>query len=101
MCGGLVVIFSKQRIRESLRVSLLSVEVQDLTFFFFFTDDSLVFCNANYERLTNWKVKFLSQAGKEILSKVVIQAILTYSMIAFQLPKKLGRDINTMMQKFW
>jgi hypothetical protein len=33
--------------------------------------------------LTDWKTKFLSRVGKEILLKVVIQAIPTYSLSLF------------------
>jgi hypothetical protein len=33
-----------------------------------------------WRRLNDWKSKFFSQAGKEMLLKVVIQAIPTYSM---------------------
>jgi hypothetical protein len=45
-------------------------------------------------------VKFLSQAGKEIFLKAVIQAIPTYSMSVFLLPKTLCQEINAQMQKF-
>jgi hypothetical protein len=38
------------------------------------------------KRLNNWLVKFLSQVGKEILLKAVVQAILTYCMSVFLLP---------------
>jgi hypothetical protein len=54
-----------------------------------------------WKRLHDWKIKFLSQVGKEILLKAVIQAIPTYSMSIFLLPKGLCTDINSMMQKFW
>jgi hypothetical protein len=54
-----------------------------------------------WKKLHDWKTKFLSQAGKEILLKAVIQAIPTYSMSVFLLPQKLCMDINSMMQKFW
>jgi len=53
------------------------------------------------QRLENWKVKFLSQAGKEVLLKAVIQAIPTYCMGIFQLPIGLCKEINHLMQKFW
>ena len=52
-------------------------------------------------RVTDWKTKLLSQAGKEILLKAVVQAIPTYSMSIFLLPKELCKEINKMMQKFW
>jgi hypothetical protein len=53
------------------------------------------------QRLNNWKVKFLSQAGKEILLKVVVQAILTYCMSVFLLPIVLSKELNRLMQNFW
>jgi hypothetical protein len=53
------------------------------------------------KRLKDWKIKFLSQAGKEILLKAVVQAIPTYSMNVFLLPKALCSSINSLMQRFW
>jgi hypothetical protein len=52
-------------------------------------------------RLEDWKLKFLSQAGKEILLKAVIQAIPIYNMSIFLLPKGLCNEINSLMQNFW
>jgi hypothetical protein len=54
-----------------------------------------------WNQLSNWKVKFLSQANKEVLLKAMVQAIPTYYMGVFQLPISLCRDINKMMQQFW
>jgi ribonuclease HI len=54
-----------------------------------------------WDKMHGWKEKFLSQAGKEVLLKSVVQAIPTYTMSVFQLPKTLCRDINSMMSKFW
>jgi hypothetical protein len=54
-----------------------------------------------WKRLQNWKVKFLSQVGKEILLKAVVQAIPTYSMSVFQLPVSFCRELNSMMTRFW
>jgi hypothetical protein len=52
-------------------------------------------------KLVGWKEKLLSQAGKEILIKAVIQAIPTYSMSIFQLPKQLCKRLNSLMDRFW
>jgi hypothetical protein len=54
-----------------------------------------------WARLNDWKVHFLSQAGKEILIKAVIQAIPTYCMSVFQLPVSLCKELNSLMQRFW
>jgi hypothetical protein len=54
-----------------------------------------------WKRLQDWKLKLLSQAGKEILLKAVIQAIPTYCMSVFLLPRALCVEINSQMRKFW
>jgi hypothetical protein len=54
-----------------------------------------------WSRMNGWKEKFLSHSGKEILLKAVLQAIPTYSMSVFQLPKTLCQEINLLMAKFW
>jgi hypothetical protein len=51
--------------------------------------------------MNNWKIKFLSQAGKEILLKAVVQAISTYCLSVFQFPVLLCKEINGLMQKCW
>ena len=43
----------------------------------------------------------LSQAGREVLIKFVIQAIPTYVMGCFKLPLELCDDIEAMIKKFW
>jgi hypothetical protein len=54
-----------------------------------------------WSRISNWKNKLLSQAGKEILLKVVAQSIPTYTMSVFLLPKTLLHEINAMLQRYW
>lgn len=54
-----------------------------------------------WNRISNQKHKLLSQAGKEMLLKVVAQSIPTYTMSVFLLPKTLLCDINAMLQWYW
>jgi hypothetical protein len=53
------------------------------------------------QRLNNWKIKFLFQAGKEILLKAVVRAIPTNSISVFLILITLCRDLKGMMQRFW
>jgi hypothetical protein len=50
------------------------------------------------KKLKGWKEKFLSQAGREVLLKVVVQAIPTYSMSIFRLPKTLCNNLGAIWQ---
>lgn len=54
-----------------------------------------------WKKLQDWKLKLLSQAGREIMLKAVVQAIPTYCMSVFKLPKTLCGKINSLMQQFW
>lgn len=54
-----------------------------------------------WARMQGWKEKLLSQAGKEVMVKPVIQSIPTYSMSVFKLPMSLCKDIEAMIHKFW
>ncbi|XP_059446589.1 uncharacterized protein LOC132178152 [Corylus avellana] len=54
-----------------------------------------------WDQINGWKEIFLSQVGKEVLLKAVVEAIPTYTMSVFQLPKTLCKEINSMMSRFW
>ncbi|XP_023892636.1 uncharacterized protein LOC112004627 [Quercus suber] len=54
-----------------------------------------------WKKLKGWKEKLLLQAGREILLKAVIQAIPTFTMSCFKLPKGLISKIETLIRKFW
>ena len=52
-------------------------------------------------KIANWKGKLLSNAGCEILIKVVAQATPTYTMGCFNLPDSLCKELNSMVNNFW
>lgn len=54
-----------------------------------------------WKKIKGWKEKFLSQAGKEVLIKSVIQAIPIYMMSIFRLPYGFIDDIHSMFARFW
>ncbi|KAJ0097104.1 hypothetical protein Patl1_28743 [Pistacia atlantica] len=51
-------------------------------------------------KLSNWKMKYLSQAGKEALFKAVIQALPTYSMGVFKIPKTILQELNRLIKSY-
>jgi hypothetical protein len=54
-----------------------------------------------WKRLQGWKEKLLSQAGREILIKTVVQAIPNYAMSCFKFLAGLCDDICSMANRFW
>ena len=51
------------------------------------------------KKLLGWKGKMLSIGGKEILIKAIAQAIWTYTMSCFQLPKGPCDEMEGIMQR--
>ena len=52
-------------------------------------------------KLTGWKEKLLSNAGKEVLIKAVAQAVPSYTMSCFKLPNTLCEELTGMVRQFW
>jgi hypothetical protein len=53
------------------------------------------------QRINGWKEKYLSIAGKEILLKVVAQAIPVYAMSVFQIPIGVCKKMTDAIAQFW
>lgn len=54
-----------------------------------------------WSKIKGWKEKILSQAGREVLLKAVVQVIPAYLMSCFKLPTILCTEIEIMIRKFW
>lgn len=52
-------------------------------------------------KIVGWKGKLLSNVGREILIKAVVQATLTYTMSCFKLLETLCKELNSMVSNFW
>ncbi|KAA3467080.1 reverse transcriptase [Gossypium australe] len=52
-------------------------------------------------RIDNWSSRLLSQGGKEIFIKAVLQAIPTFAMSCFLFPKALCEKIEIIFARFW
>ena len=48
-----------------------------------------------------WKEKFISKAEREVLIKTIAQAIPTYTMSMFKIPKTVGDSINSILAKYY
>lgn len=54
-----------------------------------------------WAKISSWKNTFLSQTGKEVLLKAIVQTIPTFAISVFRLPKRLCKEINSLMAHFW
>ena len=54
-----------------------------------------------WNKLQGWKERLLSQVGKEVLLKAIVQVIPTFAMSCFKLPKGLIQDIKRLIRKFF
>lgn len=54
-----------------------------------------------WKKVSSWKGKTLSMAGREVLIKSVAQAIPSYCMCMYLIPPSLGDEIQKMLNSFW
>uniref|UniRef100_A0A803NT49 Reverse transcriptase zinc-binding domain-containing protein n=1 Tax=Cannabis sativa TaxID=3483 RepID=A0A803NT49_CANSA len=57
--------------------------------------------NKVWDKLQGWKMGLFSQAGREVLIKLVIQTISVYVMSCFRLSKGLIHEIQALIARFW
>jgi hypothetical protein len=53
-----------------------------------------------WNKIQGWIEQTISAGGKEVLIKYVVQAIPTYIMGCFRLPRGLFQHINSLIRKF-
>ncbi|KAL8124124.1 hypothetical protein AgCh_011939 [Apium graveolens] len=53
------------------------------------------------KRSLSWDGKFISQGGKEVLVKSVLQSLPTYAMSVFLLPLEITKDLERSISRFW
>jgi hypothetical protein len=53
------------------------------------------------KHLSHWSGRWMSSRAKEVLIKLVAQAIATYVMGVFKLPDRSCEEITQLIQKFW
>ncbi|KAH1106423.1 hypothetical protein J1N35_010191 [Gossypium stocksii] len=58
-------------------------------------------CSGVQQRIDNWSIRYLSQGGKEVFIKAVLQSIPTNSMSSFLLPKSFFTELEGIIAKFW
>ncbi|WOG84407.1 hypothetical protein DCAR_0103590 [Daucus carota subsp. sativus] len=54
-----------------------------------------------WRKIQGWSSKCLSKAGKAVLLRNVAQAVPSYAMSCFMLPKSLCKELERMMNSFW
>jgi hypothetical protein len=54
-----------------------------------------------WQRIQGWKERLLSKVGKEVMIKVIAQAIPTDAMSCFDLTKALCEEISAMICRYW
>ena len=53
------------------------------------------------KRAASWDGKWISQGGREVLVKSVLQSLPTYAMSVFLVPLEITRDIERIIARFW
>lgn len=54
-----------------------------------------------WHKINSWRGRALSKAGKEVMTKFVLQSIPSYIMSIYVLPRTIISDIERMLNSFW
>ncbi|CAK8565736.1 unnamed protein product [Lathyrus sativus] len=54
-----------------------------------------------WNKINSWRGRALSKAGREVMIKSVLQAILPYVMSLFILPDAVCNNIEKLLNSFW
>lgn len=54
-----------------------------------------------WKKVSGWKERCLSRAGREVLLKSIAQAIPTYAMQCFKIPEGVISAMNSICRNFW
>ncbi|MCH80360.1 replication protein A 70 kDa dna-binding subunit, partial [Trifolium medium] len=54
-----------------------------------------------WRKINSWSSRHLSQAGREVMIKSILQSIPTYVMSIFLIPSTLVEEIEKMLNSFW
>lgn len=54
-----------------------------------------------WKLVQGWRGNIFSFSGKEVLIKSIAQAIPTYAMSCFKLPKGFYKDVESFLSRFW
>lgn len=54
-----------------------------------------------WDRIKRWNERDFSMAGREVLIKAVLQAIPTYIMSCFLIPKTILEEMESLIRQFW
>ncbi|KAK5776600.1 hypothetical protein PVK06_044560 [Gossypium arboreum] len=53
------------------------------------------------QKIYSWSIRHISQGGKEVFIKAILQAIPTYTMFYFLLPKSFCMEMKNIIGPFW
>jgi hypothetical protein len=95
----------RNAIKDTLNLQLIPSHAKYLGLpLFIHKNKSLAFIDLETKiirKISGWKAKLLSQAARTTLIKTVANAIPSYTMSIFHLPKSLCQNIDSAIRKFW